>query len=73
VLQSRINAEADEIAQRLINNVDSFQGFDLISGNDSARRMYITLCARVLLSNQALTESGCLSNAHLALAAAFRR
>lgn len=58
----------EEIAQRLITNVDTYSGFGMIKDNMPARRMYISLCARILISNQSLTESGCLNNARQALA-----
>lgn len=34
-------------------------GFAIVGTNSEARKMYISLCAKVLMSNQPLTESGC--------------
>jgi hypothetical protein len=62
----------EEIAQLLIKNVDTYSGFGMIKDNMPARRMYISLCARIVISKQALTESACVNNARQALAA-FRR
>lgn len=71
VLPEKLEKESLEFANNMLKDSSTYLGFTMVGKNIAARKMYMALCARVLIEKRGelLSENACVTFAKMALQA----
>jgi hypothetical protein len=71
VLPEKLEKESLEFANNMLKDASTYLGFKMVGKNIAARKMYMALCARVLIEKRGelLSENACVTFAKMALQA----